>query len=107
MDAKGVHVAVQNSSSTGLGLTEKRSGVELMGLKDSIEDHDTDLRWGHSDIQLADNGTKKKMTSRIFSFLRNPGWKLVLDTTFTSSKKRAQMGIDPSDDLSTAGQESR
>ena len=42
MDAKGVYVAVQNSSSTGLGLTEKQSG---------IEDHDTDLRWRHSDIQ--------------------------------------------------------
>ena len=58
MDAKGVYVVVQNSSSTGLGLTEKRSGIELMGLKDSIEEHDTDLRWCQSDIQLA--GRRKR-----------------------------------------------
>ena len=43
MDAKRVYHAVQNSSSTALGLTEKRSGIELLGLKDSIEEHDTDL----------------------------------------------------------------
>ena len=41
-------------------LTEKRSGIELLGLTENIEEHDTDLRWCHSDIQLADGMTKKK-----------------------------------------------
>ena len=49
MDAK-VNDAVQSSSA--LGLTQKRSGIELLGHADSIEEHDTDLRWCHSDIQL-------------------------------------------------------
>ena len=50
LDAKAVYDALHNSSLTALGLTEKRSGIELRGL----EEHDTDLRWCHSDIQLAD-----------------------------------------------------
>ena len=86
LDATGVYDAVQNSSSAALGLTDKRSGIELLGLKDSVEEHDTDPRWYHGDIQLADGMTKRKMSYRILSFLRSPRWKLVLDTTYTSSK---------------------
>ena len=83
-------------------LDRKRSGIEQLGLKDSIEEHDTDLRWCQSDTQLADGMTKKRMWYRILSFLGSPRWKLVLGTTYTSSKQRAKMGIDPLDDLSTA-----
>ena len=38
--------------STALGLTEKRCGIELLGLKHSIQEHDIDLKvvsQGHSD----------------------------------------------------------
>ena len=34
LDANRVYDAMQNSSSTPLGLTEQRSGIELMGLQD-------------------------------------------------------------------------
>ena len=44
MDAKGVFDAVHNSNSTALGLTEKRSGIELQGLRDSLEELRTDVR---------------------------------------------------------------
>ena len=74
-----------------------------MGLTDSVEEHDTDLRWCHSNIQLADGMTKKKkMSCRILSLLRTPRWKLVLDTTYTSSKKRSRVGVNPLDELSQA-----
>ena len=72
---------MQNSSSTALGLTEKRSGIELLGPKDRVEEHGTDLRWCRSDIRLADGVTKKKKSYRILSYLRGPKWKLVLDTS--------------------------
>ena len=62
-------------------VTEKRHGIELLGLIGSVEEHDTDLRWCHSDIHLADGVTKKKMSCGILSFLRTPRWKRVLDTT--------------------------
>ena len=44
--------ARHNRRSTVLVLTEKRCGIELLGLKHSIEEHDTDLKvvsQGHSD----------------------------------------------------------
>ena len=65
LDWKGVYDAMQNSNWTSLCLTEKRSVIELLGLSDSIEEHDKDLRWCHSDIQLADGMTKEKMSYRI------------------------------------------
>ena len=57
-------------------------------------------------FQLAVGTAKKKVSYRILSCLRNPKWKLVLDITYTSSKKRAQFGINAWDDPS-AGQENR
>ena len=81
LDGTGVYDALHNSSSTASALTEKRNGTELLGLRGSVEVHDTDLRWCHSDIQLADGTTKKEMSCRILSFLRTPRWKRVLDTT--------------------------
>ena len=89
-----------------LGLTEKRREIELLGLKDSA---DTDLRRCHSDIQLVAGMTKNRMSCRIWSFfwsfLRTPRGKLVLDTSYTSSKKRAQLGVNPLDHLSKAGRQ--
>ena len=67
---------LHDSGSTALGLTAKRSGIELLGHKGTVEELDTDLRWCHSDIKLADGMTKKKTSCRILSF---SGWKLVLD----------------------------
>ena len=63
LDAKGVYDALQKSSSTALELTEERSGIELLGLADSVEKHDKNLRFCHSEIQLADVVTKKKKMS--------------------------------------------
>ena len=60
LDAKVVYDAMQNSIWTSLCLTEKRSVIELLGLSDSMEEHDTDLRWCHSDIQLVDGMTRKR-----------------------------------------------
>ena len=86
LDAIGVHNALHHSSSTALGLTEKRSGIELLGRKDSIEEHDTDLWWCDSEIQLADGRTKKTKICRILSFLRAFRKKFVLDSTYTSAR---------------------
>ena len=38
LDATGVYNALHNSSSTALGLTEERSGIELLGLTARIFD---------------------------------------------------------------------
>ena len=42
----------------------------------------------------------KQMACRILAFLRLPRWKRVLECTYTSGKKRSQMGINPIDDMS-------
>ena len=92
--------------STALGLSEKRSGSELQGLRDSADECQTDLRWCHSDIQLADCMTKAKMSHKIFGFLRRPRWKFVLDSSFTSAVKHKAFGLKSFDDMPTAEHDS-
>lgn len=38
LGVKGVYDVIHNSNSTALGLTEKRSGIELLGLREAIDD---------------------------------------------------------------------
>ena len=107
IDAKGVCDALHNSSSTALGLTEKRSGIELLGLRESVEEFSTDVRWTHSDGMIADGMTKGRMAHRVAAFIRNPKWKLIYDSTFTSAKKRRELGLRPLDDNLSPGDRQR
>ena len=44
LGAKGLCDALHNISSTALSPTDQRSGIELLGLKDCVEEHDAYLR---------------------------------------------------------------
>ena len=86
-DAKALYDAVQSETSA-LGLKERRSGIELLGLKENLKRSCTTLRWVNSGAMLADPMTKGKMRHLLEEFLRVPQWKLVDDEKFESFKKR-------------------
>ena len=92
-DAKALFDAVQSETSA-LGLKERRSGIELLGLKDNLKRNSTVLRWVNSGAMLADPMTKGKMRYLLEEFLRVPQWKLVDDEKFESFKKRKLKGKD-------------
>ena len=92
-DAKALYDAVQSETSA-LGLKERRSGIELLGLKDNLKRNATTLRWVNSGAMLADPMTKGKMRYLLEEFLRVPQWKLVDDEKFESFKKRKLKGKD-------------
>ena len=90
-DAKALYDAAKSETSA-LGLKERRSGIELQGLKENLEKHKTKLRWVNSGAMLADPMTKAKMRYMLEEFLRKPQWKLVDDQKFESFRKRKANG---------------
>ena len=91
--------ARHNKRSTALGLTEKRCGIELLGLKHSIEEHETDLKvvsQGHSDCWRYDeeNGLPHPDVLAFAEMETDAGIYVHVRT------KRSQFGINPIDDMS-------
>ena len=102
LDSRGVYDALARSESACLGLKDKRSGLEALLLKRSLEETRCGLRWTHSATQLADCMTKgSEEAQKPFELRKRRGWKwrLVYDPSFTSARKRAQKGHDVLDYL--------
>ena len=64
-DCRGVYDAFARSSSSCLGLKDKKSGLEVLALKQSPDECTTMLRWCHSAVQLGDVVTKEADTARV------------------------------------------
>ena len=54
VDCRGVCDALARSSSSCLGLKDKKSGLEALALEQSLEECGTVIRWCHSAAQLGD-----------------------------------------------------
>jgi hypothetical protein len=87
-DAKSVYDAVTRNETQGLGLSEKQSALELLGVKEQIARDGTDLRWVHSAAQLADGLTKAAARHVIELFLRTGTWAVKHDPAFESAEIR-------------------
>ena len=94
-------LALARSSSSCLGLKDKKSGLEALALKQSLVECGTMIRWWHSAAQLGDVVTKDSDVARAPGELfvrRGFRWKLMHDPKFESSRNRAKRGIDTLDE---------
>ena len=88
MDCRGVYDALARSSSSCLGLKDKKSGLEALALKQSLVECGTIIRWCHSAAQLGDVVTKDTDAARApweLFVRRGFRWKLIHDPKFESS----------------------
>ena len=101
VDCRGVYDALARSSSSCLGLKDKKSGLEALALKQSLVECGTRIRWCHSAAQLGDVVTRDSDAARVpweLFVRRGFRWKLVHDPKFESSRNRAERGIDTLDE---------
>ena len=94
---RGVCDALARSSSSCLGLKDKKSGLEALALKRSLVECGTMIRSCHSAAQLGDVVTKDSDTARApWELFVRLGfrWKLIHDPNFESSRNRAKRGLD-------------
>ena len=101
VDCRGVCDALARSSSSCLGLKNKKSGLETLAFKQSLVECGTVIRWCHSAAQLGDVVTKDSDVARApweMFVRRGFRWKLIHDPKFESSRNRAKRGIDTLDE---------
>ena len=86
---------LQKSESAGLGLSEKRTAIEVTATRDVMRETGIATRWVNSDRQIADVLTKPQVPSHSLQAFQSTGrWKIVFDDQFTSAKKLRKAARD-------------
>ena len=101
VDCRGVYDALARSSSSCLGLKDKKSGLEALALKQSLVEFGIVIRWCHSAAQLRDVVTKDSVVARApWELFVRRGFclKLMDNPKFESSRNRSKRGIDTLDE---------
>ncbi|CAK0829538.1 unnamed protein product [Prorocentrum cordatum] len=97
-DGKSGYDAIEKSESAGLGLRDKRTSIECLGIRQQKEQTALQIRWVHSDAMLADGLTKDRAAKVLLEFFRSgQRWRLVDDPLHRSARKRKTEGLDKLD----------
>ena len=97
-DGKSGYDAIEKSESAGLGLRDKRTSIECLGIRQQKEQTALQIRWVHSDAMLADGLTKDRAAKVLLEFFRSgQRWRLVDDPLHRSARKRKTEGMDKLD----------
>ena len=77
---------------------EKRTSIELLALKQAQLSTQVQLRWVHSEAQLA-NSLTKFAGQREYDLYQKMGhrWRLVEDESMMSARRRKELGLQPLD----------
>jgi hypothetical protein len=88
-DAKSLYDVVKKGpqNTSGYGLKEKYSILDMMSLFQRLSKGKTETRWVHSDAQIADSLTKPVANSSLLRVLSEGYWTLVDAPSFTSAKR--------------------
>ena len=91
-----------------LGLSNLRSALQALQLRESMIRTNCFLRWLASDYDLGDALTKKRPDCRtgLLKYLKTKLWCVAFDPTFTAAKKNAKKGhtaVSAIDGLFTPG----
>ena len=89
VDAKALYDVLlkRDLNSSGAGLKDKFTALEVLCLLESLESNSTVVRWVHSNAQLADALTKPLPLGVLQKSLIEGSWTLGYDPDFTSAKK--------------------
>ena len=88
---KSLYDALVRIESSGLWLTEKRTAVEVLCIRQRTENLRFNHRWIPGDQNLSDGLTKISPCAldALMRALRLGRWGIVFDETFTSAKKKS------------------
>ncbi|CAE7688746.1 RE1 [Symbiodinium sp. CCMP2592] len=75
---------------------EKRTSIELLGLKEAQRRTNVIIRWVHSEAQLANSLTKANGLKELEMFYRmSQKWRIVEDENMMSARRRRELGLRP------------
>lgn len=90
-DAKSLYDVVEKGrvNTSGLGLSEKYSALELLSVLERLERGQTVTRWVDSKSQLADAMTKHTAQSSLRRVISDGVWTLVDEPLFISARRKS------------------
>ena len=101
-DSTNVYDRLNNAVYVPKG-PERRVALEMIGLKEAIEETGLVLRWVNSDAQLSNSLTKDNEPQQLVKFYQlNQNWRIVEDPNMQSAKNRRKQGIGALDHVSTS-----
>ena len=84
---KSLYDAFEKNESLGLGLSEKRTSIEVTATQQQMRATGINTKWVNSDRQPADVLTKATAPPASILKLQNSGrWKIVWDANYTFAK---------------------
>ena len=93
-DGKSGYDAIERSESAGLGMRDKRTAIECLGIRQQKEQTALQMKWVHSDAMLADGLTKPAAARALLEFFeQGQQWRLVDDPLHQSARKRKARGL--------------
>ncbi|CAK9043452.1 unnamed protein product [Durusdinium trenchii] len=94
VDAKALYDVLikRDLNSSGAGLKDKYTALEVLCLLESIERNSTIVWWVHSESQIADALTKPLPPGILDKVMVEGSWTLRYDPSFTSSKRLKKAG---------------
>ena len=94
-DSRNVYDKLSNEVLVVKG-AEKRTDLELLGLKEAQAATDLVIRWVHSEAQLANSLTKHGNCREIELYYQmRHQWRIVEDEQMRSARRRKQAGLEP------------
>ena len=93
-DAKNIFDGIVKVETSGLHMEERRTAIELLAVKERLQQAGVCLKWVNGDQELADGLTKGWKHEALIKALGEAHWRIVYDPEYQSARKvRAKMQI--------------
>ena len=93
-DAKNIFDGIAKVETSGLHMEERRTAIELLAVKERLQQAGVCLKWVNGDQELADGLTKGWKHEALIKALGEAHWRIVYDPEYQSARKvRAKMQI--------------
>lgn len=86
-DAKNIYDGVVKVETSGLHMEEKRTAIELLAIKERLQQANVSLKWVNGDQELADGLTKPWKHEGLIQAMEGKHWRIVFDPTYQSAKR--------------------
>ena len=100
-DSKNAYDGLAKVETSGLHMEEKRTAVELLGIKERLSQAKVQIKWVDGDQELADSLTKPWVYEQLMRALDLGCWSIVFDSAMMSAKRKRQLNRskDPSESV--------
>ena len=86
-DAKNIYDGVVKVETSGLHMEEKRTAIELLAIKERLQQANVSLKWVNGDQELADGLTKPWKHEGLIQAMEGKHWRIVFDPAYQSAKR--------------------